>query len=58
MANKGPKTLRGMERKMMTGDGRKSTPTEKFIKDMDKTAKEAQEMFLGKQNKTTKKKKK
>lgn len=50
--------MRGMERKIMTGDGRKSTPTEKFIKDMNKTAKEAEEMFLGKQKKTTKKKKK
>ena len=26
MGNKGPKTLRGMERKIITGDGRKSTP--------------------------------
>jgi hypothetical protein len=55
MASKGPKTLRGMERKMMTGDGRKSTPTEKVMKGMDKTAKEAQEMLFGKQKKTTKK---
>ena len=58
MVNKGPKTMRGMERKMMTGDGRKSTPTEKVTKDMNKTAKEAQEMLFGKNKKTTKKKKK
>ena len=58
MANKGPKTLRGVERKIMTGDGRKSTPTEKAMKDMNKTAKEAQEMFFGKKKKTTKKKRK
>lgn len=41
----------------MTGDGRKSTPTEKITKDMNKTAKEAQEMLFGKKKKTTKKKK-
>jgi len=58
MANRGPKTLRGMERKIMTGDGRKNTPTEKITKDMNKTAKEAQEMLFGKKKKTTKKKKK
>ncbi|GEM_PF-2490160 len=58
MASKGPKTLRGMERKVMTGDGRKSTPTEKAMKDMNKTAKEAQELLFGKKKKTTKKRKK
>lgn len=35
MASKGPKTLRRMERKMTTGDGRKSTPMGKVMKDTD-----------------------
>lgn len=35
MGYKGPKTLRGMERKLATGDGRKSTPVEKTLKKMD-----------------------
>jgi hypothetical protein len=32
MTNKGPKTAKGRMRKQMTGDGRKSTPTEKAMK--------------------------
>ena len=32
MANKGPKTLKGIERKLITGDGRKSTNAEKIMK--------------------------
>ena len=36
MATEGPKTVRGWKRKMMTGDGRKSTPDEKALKEMDK----------------------
>ena len=58
MASKGPKTLRGINRKMVTGDGRKSTPMEKAMKGADKAAKEVQEMLYGKKKKTTKKKKK
>ena len=58
MASKGPKTLRGINRKMVTGDGRKSTPMEKATKEVNKAMKEAQEMVSGKKKKTTKKKKK
>ncbi len=36
MVKKEPKTLRGIERKQMTGDGRKSTPIEKRSKAMRK----------------------
>ena len=49
MATKGPKTVRGWERKMMTGDGRKSTPTEKALKEMGKATKD---LLSGKGNKT------
>jgi hypothetical protein len=41
MAQKEPKTLRGMERKMMMGDGRKRTPMEKAMKEVDKAVEEA-----------------
>lgn len=41
MAKKGPKTQKGQERKLMTGDGRKRTPVEKAIKEADKAVKEA-----------------
>jgi len=58
MTSKGPKTLRGINRKMVTGDGRKSTPMEKATKEVNKAMKEAQEMVSGKKKKTTKKKKK
>jgi hypothetical protein len=54
IAQKEPKTLRGMERKMMTGDGRKSTPMEKAMKEMDKTMEEA---VFGKKKKKAKRKK-
>lgn len=40
METEGPKTVRGWKRKMMTGDGRKSTPDEKALKEMDKAAKD------------------
>lgn len=40
-SQKGPKTLRGQERKLMTGDGRKSTPIEKAIKEANKAVEEA-----------------
>lgn len=58
MASKGPKTLIGINRKMVTGDGRKHTPMEKAIKDVNRATKEAQEMVSGKKKKTIKKKKK
>jgi hypothetical protein len=48
MANKGPKTLRGIERKIATGDGRKS---------FEKQMKEAEETFFGKKKKQGRKKK-
>ena len=31
MAKKGPKTPRGIERKLLTGDGRKKSPAEKLV---------------------------
>lgn len=31
MAKKEPKTMRGIQRKLMTGDGRKKSSVEKFI---------------------------
>ena len=40
MATEGPKTVRGWKRKMMTGAGRKSTPEEKALKEMDKATKD------------------
>ena len=52
MTQKEPKTLRGMERKMMTGDGRKSTPMEKAMKEVDKAVEEA---VFGKKKKKGKK---
>ena len=58
MASKGPKTLRGINRKMVTGDGRKNTPMEEATKEVNKAMKEAREMIFGKTKKTTKKKKK
>ena len=54
MAQKEPKTLRGMERKMMTGDGRKSTPMVKAMKEVDKAVEEA---VFGKKKKQGRKKK-
>ena len=54
MANKGPKTLRGWERKLMTGDGRKSTPMEKAIKETNRAMEEA---IYGKRKKRGGKKK-
>ena len=53
MTRKEPKTLRGMERKMMTGDGRKSTPVEKIIKETNKAMEEA---VFGKKKQGRKKK--
>jgi len=32
MANKGPKTEKGKKRKAWTGDGRRRTPDEEFVK--------------------------
>ena len=37
----GPKTLKGMMRKVITGDGRKSTPIEKSVKEANKAMEEA-----------------
>ena len=51
---KGPKTLKGLERKLMTGDGRKSTPVEKAIKSADKAI---EEVIYGKKKKQIKRKK-
>jgi hypothetical protein len=50
---KGPKTLRGMMRKGITGDGRKSTPMEKAVKEANKVV---EETFFGKRKKQRKKK--
>ena len=44
-AKKGPKTLKGMERKFWTGDGRKTAPGEKAMKEMKK---QAEELLFGK----------
>ena len=52
MAKKGPKTLKGMERKFWTGDGRKTTPMEKAMKEMKK---QAEELLFGKKEKRKKK---
>ena len=41
MGNKDSKTLRGIERKIATGDGRKSTPLKKAAKEADKVVREA-----------------
>ena len=51
---KGPKTLKGMMRKGITGDGRKSTPMEKAVKEANKAMAEA---FFGKKKKEGGKKK-
>ena len=53
MAKKEPKTLKGQERKLMTGDGRKSTPVEKITKEMNKNL---EELLYGKKSKRKKKK--
>lgn len=58
MASKGPKTPKGKLRKMLTGDGRKSTFPEKFVKEDRDRAANVKEMLFGKKKKTTKKKKK
>ena len=58
MVKKGPKTSKGLERKLMTGDGRKSTPMEKVVKEANKAAKEAnkamEEAIYGKKKKKRK----
>ena len=51
---KRPKTLKGMERKFWTGDGRKTAPGEKAMKEMKK---QAEELLFGKKEKQRKKKK-
>jgi hypothetical protein len=33
MAKKEPKTLKGIQRKLATGDGRKKSPAEKFVEE-------------------------
>ena len=48
MAYKGPKTLRGIENRIATGDGRKS---------WTKQVKEAEDAFFGKKKKQGRKKK-
>ncbi|VUT28151.1 MAG: hypothetical protein SYNGOMJ08_00713 [Candidatus Syntrophoarchaeum sp. GoM_oil] len=53
MAKKEPKTVRGQERKLMTGDGRKRTPVEKAMKEMNKNV---EEIFFGKKKRQRKKK--
>lgn len=55
MTNKGPKTLRGIGRKLATGDGRKGISLEKHIKE---TSKSMEEAFSGKKKKQGRKKKK
>ena len=51
---KRPKTLKGMEeRKFWTGDGRKTAPGEKAMKEMKK---QAEELLFGKKEKRKKKK--
>ena len=54
ISQKEPKTLRGWERKLMTGDGRKSTPIEKAIKETNKAV---EEVVFGKKKKRGRKKK-
>ena len=51
---KRPKTLKGMERKFWAGDGRKTAPGEKAMKEMKK---QAEELLFGKKEKQRKKKK-
>lgn len=51
---KRPKTLKGMERKFWTGDGRKTAPGERAMKEMKK---QAEELLFGKKEKQRKKKK-
>ena len=53
-SQKGPRTISGMVRKLETGDGRKSTPMEKAIKEANKTMKE---VVFGKKKQGRKKKK-
>jgi len=50
---KGPKTLQGMMRKEITGDGRKSTPMDKAVKEANKAVEEA---FFGKKKQVKRKK--
>ena len=67
MANKGPKTQKGKERKSWTGDGRRSAPMEKFEKETRvanqsfsqsiKKANEATDRAFGLKKKKTKAKK-
>ena len=33
MGKKGPKTMKGIQRKLATGDGRKKSPAEKFLEE-------------------------
>ena len=49
---KRPKTLKGMERKFWTGDGRKTAPGEKAMKEMKK---QAEELLFGKKGETEEK---
>lgn len=39
MVNKGPKTTKGKNRKLWTGDGRRRTPDEEFVKIVKDTEK-------------------
>jgi hypothetical protein len=65
MTNKGPKTAKGRMRKLMTGDGRKSTPTEKAMniqKEITKNVMNGQkgiidDVVYGKKRKQVKRKK-
>jgi hypothetical protein len=65
MANKSPKTFRGMVRKMETGDGRKSTAMENVMKETDESMKKSMREMnkaiggtsTGKKKKQAKKKK-
>jgi len=52
MARKGPKTLKGIERKFWTGDGRESALGEKAMKEMKR---QAEELLFGKKEKRKKK---
>lgn len=54
MTKKEPKTGRGWERKLMTGDGRKSTLVEKAMKETNKVVEEA---VFGKKKKRGRKEK-
>lgn len=53
MANKGPQTQKGKERKLSTGDGRKNPPWEKVEKAI-RSADDATARVLGSKKKTTK----